>query len=607
MNPANLADLLTETARRFPGKKALLFKDNDRYLSYTWGEVSDKVTAVASALLAQGAKPGDRLALLSENRPEWLILDLAAQMLGVATVPIYPSLTPAEIQYILADSGAAFVGVSNKTLFEKLTPALVALPALRVVIGFDASLSVSGADIRIPLLLMRDLERDISRGDRGGDSPQKAGTVPVDAAAVASIIYTSGTTGKPKGVMLTHANFLHNVLASRQALKMGETDLHLSFLPLCHVFERMAGHYLMVHIGATIAYAESLESVPKNLIEVRPTFVLGVPRFYEKIRDRVLEALKSAGPLKKGLFFWAKELGERKRELELKNKKADLAFRLKLGLANILVYRKFAHRLGGRVRFCVSGGAPLPKEIAEFFDDLGVKIYEGYGLTETSPVISVNREAQCKFGTVGIPLDGAEVRIGDDGEILTRGASVMKGYYGKPEETAAVLDKDGWFHTGDLGRLDKDGFLSITGRKKELIVTSGGKKISPRPIEETLEKDEYLLRCVLFGDGRHFITAFLVPRKEKLLEYADQNKIAYTSYADLLRNAKIYQFIEARVERLTADLANFEKIKYFTLLESDFTQASGELTPTLKVKREVVQSRYKDLLLPFYDREREKQ
>ncbi len=598
MIPQNLGTLFRDTAERFPDKKAFFFKERAKFVSLSWAEVLKKVDAIACALIERGLSAGDRLAILSENCPQWACVDLAAQSIGVATVPIYTSLTPSEIQYLLADSGSKWVAVSNKSLLEKIVPIQSLVPLLQGIIGFDTALSLSQNDLSIPLILIRDLEKTVS-DTRALESRAKA----VSPDSLASIIYTSGTTGVPKGVMLTHSNFIHNVVFSKTALKMGERDAHLSFLPLSHVFERTAGYYLMIYIGASIAYAETMETVPQNLLETKPTFILGVPRFYEKIKERVSQAITASGPLKKALFFWAKTLGEEKRKAYFNQKRLSLLFKIKHGLANVLVYKKFKKRLGGRIRFCVSGGAPLAKEVAEFFFDLGVLIYEGYGLTETAPVISANREGRFKFGTVGIPLEGVEVKISEEGEILTKSPCVMPGYFHQPEETQRVL-KDGWFYTGDLGRIDKEGFLTITGRKKELIVTSGGKKVAPHAIEELLEKDDLLLRCVLFGEGRKFITALIVPRQEALVKYAQEQKIAYQNYHDLLNDSKIYQMIEGRIEALSKDLANFEKIKYFVLLEHDFTQSAGELTPTLKVKREVVFSRYKDLLAPFYERDR---
>ncbi len=566
MIPQNLASVFKETVRRFPDKTALSSKRGGRIESLTWLELSKKVDSVASALLKRGLAPGDRIAILSENRPEWACVDLAAQCVGVITVPVYTSLTPNEIRYILSDCGAALVAVSSKELFEKLVPIHRSLPMLRTVVGFDASLSLSKENLSVNFELLKELESEVSDA---ADLDQRIRTIPADA--VASLIYTSGTTGFPKGVMLTHSNFIHNAFFCKKALQMSESDVHLSFLPLSHVFERLAGHYLMIMIGARISYAENMDSVARDLLEVRPTFILGVPRFYEKIKARVSETLEKLSPFKKRLLFW-------------------------------FIRWKFRMRLGGRVRFCVSGGAALPKETAEFFADLGVVILEGYGLSETAPVISANRQERYKFGSVGLPLDGVEVRITGEGEIVTKSECVMKGYWNKPEETREVL-KEGWFYTGDLGLIDKEGFLVITGRKKELIVTSGGKKIAPRAIEEMIENDPCILRCVLFGEGKKFISALIVPRAEKVMAYADADKIAYRDLGDLLRNPRVYGWMDQKIQALCQDLASFERIKYFALLEHDFSQSAGELTPTLKVKRDTVLSRYRDRLLPFYEKE----
>lgn len=598
MIPRNLGCLFKDTARRFPDKKAYVFKENQKVLSLTWAEAAAKVDRFASSMLARGLRHGDRIAILSENRPEWALVDMAAQMIGAVVVPIYTSLTPAEIQYILQDSGASMAAVSTKALFKKIAAVQKSLPLLQSVMGFEPDLALSRDEITVPLVLPKEWEASaLQKADL------EKGLESVGTEEAASIIYTSGTTGVPKGVMLTHSNFIHNVTACRKAFHMNEGDVHLSFLPLSHVFERTVGHYLMIAIGATIAYAESLDAVRQDILEVRPTFLLGVPRFFEKIKEHVLDTVHRASSVKKGIFFWAKDIGERRRRALPNQEALGALFKMEVYLADQLAYKKFKNRLGGRLRFCISGGAPLAKEVAEFFYDLGVLIYEGYGLTETSPVITVNREDKFKFGTVGLPLEGVEVRISEEGEIMTKSPSVMKGYYNKAEETKAVL-KDGWFYTGDLGAFDKEGFLVITGRKKELIVTSGGKKVAPRPIEELVETDPWIVRCVLFGEGRRFITALVVPRKEKLIEYAREVKIAYDSYKNLLKNPLIYTELDRRIQALTKDLASFERIKYFAALENDFTQEFNELTPTLKVKREVVFSRYKDELLPLYEKEK---
>jgi long-chain acyl-CoA synthetase len=588
--PKSLGELLRRTAIQNPTKKALYYKLSGQYESLTWAQAQDRVNALASFFLAQGLLPGDRVAILSENRPEWAITDLAIATAGLVSVPLYPSLTPNEIGFLLQNSGAKWIAISNKSFFLKLKEARPKLTELKGVLAYEASVQIEKDGFDIPVHLMSDAERQAVHPELEERFKN------VSHGDIASIIYTSGTTGTPKGVMLTHGNFIYNTIYCHETLKMSSSDSHLSFLPLSHVFERTAGHYLMIYLGASIAYAENLDTVPKNILEIKPTFLFGVPRFFEKIQTKVTDAVKKASPIRQGVFYWAKELGRKKRQSE----KISLINQLLLPLAKALVYKKFKDGLGGRIRFCVSGGAPLPKEIAEFFCDLGIVIYEGYGLTETSPVMSVNREGRVRFGSVGLPLRDTEIKLTAEGEIITKSLCVMKGYYGLPDETSEVL-KDGWFYTGDLGRIDKDGFVYITGRKKELIVTSGGKKVSPAPIEELLQSDPYILRCVLFGEGKKFLTALIVPQISELVAYAQQQKIAFSDEASLLKDRKIIEFLDARIQALMKDYASYEKIKYFHLLEHDFSLASGELTPSLKVKRSVVLSRHTDALLKLYE------
>lgn len=588
--PKSLGELLRNTATQYPTKKALFYKQSGQYESLTWAQVQDRVNALASFFIAQGMVPGDRVAILSENRPEWAITDLAAATAGLISVPLYPSLTPSEIGFLLQNSGSKWIAISNKAFLTKIKDIRPKPTELKGILAFEAAVQIEKDGFDVPIHLMLDAERQSFHPEL------EARFKNVSHADIASIIYTSGTTGTPKGVMLTHANFIYNTAYCHETLKMSSSDSHLSFLPLCHVFERTAGHYLMVSLGASISYAENLDTVPKNILEIKPTFLFGVPRFFEKIQTKVLESVKKASPIRQGIFHWAKELGRKKRQSE----RISFINQLLMPLARTLVYKKFKDGLGGRIRFCVSGGAPLPKEIAEFFCDLGIMIYEGYGLTETSPVMSVNREGRVRFGSVGLPLRDTEIKLTAEGEIITKSLCVMKGYFGLPNETNEVL-KDGWFYTGDLGRIDKEGFVYITGRKKELIVTSGGKKISPAPIEELLESDPYILRCVLFGEGKKFLTALIVPQIKEILAYAEQQKIAFSDEASLLKDKKIIEFMDARIQALMKDYASYEKIKYFLLLEHDFSLASGELTPSLKVKRNVVVSRHTEALLKFYE------
>jgi len=417
---------------------------------------------------------------------------------------------------------------------------------------------------------------------------------------LASIIYTSGTTGVPKGVMLTHGNFLSNIEGGLNVLHVSEEDTFLSFLPLSHVFERMAGHFLATHSGATIAYAENVETVADNLQEVHPTIMTSVPRFFEKVYARVLDSLEEGSALKKKIFLWAIEVGKKANVYKQKGLPLAGFLKTKYGIANKLVYSKLRQRVGGRIRFFVSGGAPLSREINEFFNAAGLLLLEGYGLTESSPVITVNQDKNFKFGTPGLPIPNVEVAIAEDGEILTRGPHVMKGYYKNEEETKEVLDGERWLHTGDIGYLDKDGFLYITDRKKNIIVTSGGKNVAPQAIENLLITSKYIEQAIVLGDKRKFCSAFIVPAFDNLKNYANKNKLQFSNDEDLLNLPEVKELYRKEIDRLSVDLASYETIKKFHLLKEPFSIESGELTPTLKIKRNIVEQKYKDIIDQFY-------
>ena len=417
---------------------------------------------------------------------------------------------------------------------------------------------------------------------------------------LATIIYTSGTTGDPKGVMLTHSNIVFDVKASTAAFAgLDHHDVALSFLPLCHIFERMA-EYLMLHHGVTIAYAEGVEQVVANLAEVRPTLMCSVPRFYEKVHVRVREKVAKDPPYRQRLFAWALRVGGEAFQHRVNRTSPGPALRLKHALADRLVFQKIRARVGGRIRIFISGGAPLAKEVAEFFGAAGLLILEGYGLSETSPVIAVNTPDAIRPGTVGRPIPGVEVKIAPDGEILTRGPHVMKGYFRKPEATAAAIDDEGWFHTGDIGHLDADGFLVITDRKKDLIVTSGGKKVAPQPIENRLKTNPFIAEVVIVGNRRNFPAALVVPNFEALEGWARQHGVAFADREDLIRRPEVVALYERLVQEMTPDLAQFEKIKKIALLPREFSLEAGELTPTLKVRRSVVEEKYKDVIDRLY-------
>ncbi|HSD67145.1 MAG TPA: long-chain fatty acid--CoA ligase, partial [Vicinamibacteria bacterium] len=429
---------------------------------------------------------------------------------------------------------------------------------------------------------------------------RRAGEVRPDD--IATLIYTSGTTGDPKGVMLSHGNLLHNVVAAEKVFPQVTRDWTcLSFLPLCHSFERTAGHNFMLHAGVTIAYAESVEKVPENMQEVRPSIMCSVPRLYEKMYARVNEKVASDPPLRQAIFRWAIGVGRRLFAHTVARTEPGPLLKVQFALADRLVFSKIKARTGGRLRLFISGGAPLAREIAEFFGAAGMLVCEGYGLTETSPVISANYPGRVKPGTVGLPLEHVEVRIAEDGEILTRGPHVMKGYYRKPEATAEAIDGDGWFHTGDIGFLDRDGCLVITDRKKDIIVTSGGKNIAPQPIENRLKTNKFFAEVVMVGNRRNFPAALVVPSFETLEGWAKQGGIASASREELVRRPEVLAHYRRLVDEMTTDLAQFEKIKKIALLTKDFTQESGELTPTLKVKRRVVEERYAAIIDGMYE------
>ncbi|MBI2931902.1 MAG: long-chain fatty acid--CoA ligase [Planctomycetes bacterium] len=525
------------------------------YRPMSTSEFADRVRRTAATLTARGIGPGDRIALISYNRPEWAIVDYAALLIGAVTVPIYTTLPADQVEFILADSGAKLVFAENVEQLQKVGG--------RRAIVFDRA---EGAEAFEDLLKtapgksMEELRQAASR---------------IEPESLATLIYTSGTTGVPKGVMLTHANLTSNLAAISQVIQFSTNDVALSFLPLSHAFERLVD-YVLFYQGTTIAYAESTDTVPQNVSEVRPSLMASVPRLYEKIYAKIMEGVRQQPAKKQAIFRWAVATGGLEAEYRRRGRKAPLGLRLKRWVAHRLVFKKVHARVGGRLRIFVSGGAPLSREIAEFFWAMGFTVLEGYGLTETSPVITCNREGATKLGSVGQVIPGVEVKIAEDGEVLSRGPHVMKGYYNRPEETAAVM-KDGWFCTGDIGELDSEGFLKITDRKKELLKTSGGKYIAPQPIENKLKMQPGVVNAVVLGDRQRFASALIVSAPGATREQ-----------------------IQAAVDEVNKGLAPFESIKKFELLDKDFTIEGGELTPTMKVKRRVVEKKYADLIARIY-------
>jgi long-chain acyl-CoA synthetase len=592
--PGTLNQLFLDAVAKFRRPDALQVKRNGRYEPISHDLLADRVRHAALGLAELGVHAGDRVAILSENRPEWAIADYACLTAGVTDVPIYPNLPSEQVAYILRDSGAVAIFVSNASQAAKIAPIRGECPALRHVITFAQS--AENAELTLGALEERGeaVDTDARR------VAYRARALAVRPGDLATLIYTSGTTGEPKGVMLTHDNIYSNVMASASAIPFAGDDVCLSFLPLSHIFERTGGHYLMFHTGTSIAYAESIDTVPINMSEVRPTLLMSVPRLYEKMYARVLDNALAGGAVKKRIFFWARRVADRWADATLAGETPGGALALQYRLAQKLVFSKLKARTGGRLRYMVSGGAPLAPEINKFFYAAGLVILEGYGLTETSPVIAVNTPAAFRIGTVGQPILGAEVSIASDGEILTRGPHVMKGYYNKPDATAEAIDAEGWFHTGDIGEL-RDGFVAITDRKKDIIVTAGGKNIAPQPIENKIKTNKYVSQAVMIGDKRKFPIVLVVPNWESLEKWAKLHNILWTERAQLLAMPTIRAKMEKEVMAEVDDLAHFEMPKKIGLLEHDFSVERGELTPTLKVKRRIIDKTYKPLIDSLYE------
>jgi len=570
---------------------AFRYKAGGTWHSVTHRETQARVQALALGLRELALGPGDKVAILSETRLEWVLADYACLCIRATDVPIYPTLPANQVEYILRDSGAAAVFCSNAAQVEKIQAVRAGLPALRHVVVFDPP-ATGGA------IALADVEK------KGTAAAAKYPRFKEEALAVrpddlATLIYTSGTTGQPKGVMLSHGNICSNVNACVEVLRVSEHDSCLAWLPLSHILERMVEYYFF-DVGVTISFAESVDTVAQNLVDVHPTIVIGVPRLYEKVYARVLEAALSGSAVKRRIFLWAKRVGEAWTTHRLAGIPIPLTLRLRHAIADRLVFAKLRARTGGRVKFFVSGSAPLAPEVARFFYSAGLPVIEGYGLTETSPVLTLSPLQRPKLGAVGKPIPGVLIKIAPDGEILAKGPNIMRGYYNKPDETREAIDADGWFHTGDIGELDPDGYLKITDRKKDLLKTAGGKYIAPQPIENTVRLNKFVANAVVLGDLRKFPIILIVPNFENLERWAKERGLAYASHADLIQLADVKAKMEREVMGGLRDLAKFEMPKKVVLLERDFTIESGELTPSLKVKRRQVEKNYKDLIDRVY-------
>ena len=593
--PSTLIDVFKRLARVHKRPDTLNYKKDGRWVSMASDEFLSRVKDIAAGLHAIGIRHGDRVALLSDSRVEWTLTDAGCLFASAIDVPIYPTLTPPQVRYILNDSGSSALFLANREKFLELKDILGECPQVKHIIFFDPE-GVTTED-GLTLAQLEEKGREQERTDPGLIDRMAAETAPED---LATIIYTSGTTGEPKGVMLTHANLVSNLIDSSGHLSIGEEDTVLSLLPLSHVYERQA-MYMYLHHGMAVYFAESLQTVAPNLREVRPTLMVGVPRLFEKVYARIQERAAEKGKVAEALLAWAVRVGtEYARRL---SDRKPIPFKLKVqhDIATKLVFSKWKEAFGGRIRLLLSGGAALSEELACVYIGAGIPIIQGYGLTETSPVVTASGMDNFRIGTVGRAIPHVEIRIAADGEIEVRGPNVMQGYYNKPEETAAAFTEDGWFRTGDIGTIDQDGYLRITDRKKELFKTSGGKYIAPQPIEQAIKASRFVNQVVLVGSERKFPAALIVPVWEQLESYCKLKGIEFKSHSELCHHPRIIDLLQRQIDGLTPDLARFEKIKKVAILENEFTIEDGELTPTLKIKRRVIDEKYSDVIEKLYE------
>ncbi len=592
--PKTLVEVYEGAARFHPKPDTLNYKSDGAWCPVSADEMLRRARWIALGLYSLGIRKGDRVALLSESRVEWVLADQGCIFAGAVSVPVYPTLTPPQVEYILKDCGARALLVSTPAKVAEVESVVHECAAIENMVVFDSDgLTVANA-LSLVELEARGRALEIERPELSAELAHAA--VPED---LATIIYTSGTTGEPKGVMLTHANMVSNLIDSSKHLAFDERDSALSVLPLSHIFERQAMN-MYLHHGMSVYFGEALEKIGANLCEVHPTAFVGVPRIYEKILARVQERALARGKLNGALCNWAIEIGKQWAQRQARSQPIPLWLALRHKLADAPVYAKWRKAMGGHIRIFVSGGASLSNDVALSFLGAGLSIVQGYGLTETSPVITAGRLEDNRIGTVGKPIPNVEVRIASDGEIETRGPHVMRGYWNKPEETRAVFTDDGWFKTGDIGNLDSDGYLTITDRKKELLKTSGGKYIAPQPIEQLIKSSRFVNQVVVIGSDRKFASALLVPDWDQLEAYAKLKGLKLSTREEFCRHPRIIDLFERQIAARTQNLAQFEKIKRIALLDRELTVEGDELTPTLKVKRRVIDEKYRDVIDRIY-------
>jgi len=587
MEATRLFDFLTHNYLKYPNHSFLSAKENKEWRHYTFTEVQIKVDKVSQLLINLGLTDGDTIALISANRPEWNFVDLGAQQIGVIVVPMYPTISEKDYEYIFQDADIKYAFVGDETIYNKVLPLIGKIKSLKDIYTFDI--------LEVAKNFAQSLPDAVSNPSIESIKSK------IHENNLATIIYTSGTTGNPKGVMLSHKNIVSNIKSIREIVPFGEGEKALSFLPLCHSFERMV-FYAYLSFAIHIHYSENLETIGENLLEVKPFCFTTVPRMLEKVYDKIIAKGNALEGFKKKLFFWAMEVGAAYKIGDDKS----LAYSIKLAIARKLIFSKWQEALGGNVQFIITGAAAMQPRLITLFTAAGINVLEGYGLTETSPVLSCNRvdEKERCIGTVGIPIPGVEIKFAEDGEIIAKGNNIMRGYYKQPELTNEVIDKDGWFHTGDIGVwIEKNGnkFLKITDRKKELFKTAGGKYIAPQVIENKMKESPFIEQIMVVGDDqKKFISALIVPSFLQIEAWAKQQGMNFSSNIAMIQDEKINQLIQLEIKKYNSFFGNWEQVKKITLLPEEWTVESGELTPTMKPKRKIINERYQKIIDSMY-------
>ncbi len=582
--------ILFNSIKQFPNKELFIFYRDHQWQTLSYQQVGEQVRLLTHGLMARGLQAGDRVAILSDNVPEWPITDFAVFGLRGVVVPIYPTLTAEQVAYILNDAGVKAIFVQNALQYDKIAAVRHKIPNLEQVFSYEA---ISGV-----VTFNKLLEEGQAHAAAFSDAFQQSMEA-IDPEALCSLVYTSGTTGDPKGVMLCHRGFVFDIVQSEARLGLRSDDVFLSFLPLSHLYERLAGHWCPIYKGATIYYARGIDTVVEDIAVARPTIMVSVPRLYEKIANALQEKAEQSSALARNIFYWSIGTGLQYHE-KRRQGKVNKWLERRYKLAEKLVFNKVKQKLGGRFRHPIAGGAPLSVETLKIFEAIGLPIIEGYGMTETHLIITLTPPGQVRYGSCGKPIEGIQVKIADDGEVLIKGPILMKGYYNKPAETKEAIDEQGWLHTGDIGYLDDENYLFLTDRKKNIIVTSGGKNVAPAPIEHKLKTSKFIEEVCLVGNKRKFISALIVPSMEILKEWAKAQKIDFSSTEALLKDERVLKLFADEIERLQEGFARFEKVKKFALLPEPFSQERNELTPSLKIKRNVVEQNYKELIDSFY-------